>query len=198
MDKLIAQLSYFVAFAVVNDRNNVISMIEKTNVKILPTISNEDLIDVVFNLMYTNSQFKNEFTTYIKTKFNENLDNSFKNTPGDLTPPPATTTGSSFWGGFNASAITGLVSTGLGFLSSSQAGKDARAVATTNAKNNLALATANLESNKTQLEIAKLQLEAQKLQPGANNTLLYVVLGIVGLVVVVGTVLIVKKQNNGK
>ena len=192
MDKLIAQLSYFVAFAVVNDRNNVISMIEKTNVKILPTISNEDLIDVVFNLMYTNSQFKNEFTTYIKTKFNENLDNSFKNTHGD------TTSGSSFWGGFNASAITGLVSTGLGFLSSSQAGKDARAVAATNAKNNLALATANLESNKTQLEIAKLQLEAQKLQPGTNNTLLYVVLGIVGLVVVVGTVLIVKKQNNGK
>lgn len=197
MDKLIAQLSYFVAFAVVNDRNNVISMIEKTNVKILPTISNEDLIDVVFNLMYTNSQFKNEFTTYIKTKFNENLDNSFKNSPGDLATT-ATTSGSSFWGGFNASAITGLVSTGLGFLSSSQAGKDARAVAATNAKNNLALATANLESNKTQLEIAKLQLEAQKLQPGTNNTLLYVVLGIVGLVVVVGTVLIVKKQNNGK
>ena len=197
MDKLIAQLSYFVAFAVVNDRNNVISMIEKTNVKILPTISNEDLIDVVFNLMYTNSQFKNEFTTYIKTKFNENLDNSFKNMPGDLATTE-TTSGSSFWGGFNASAITGLVSTGLGFLSSSQAGKDARAVAATNAKNNLALATANLESNKTQLEIAKLQLEAQKLQPGANNTLLYVVLGIVGLAVVVGTVLIVKKQNNGK
>lgn len=193
MNKLIKQLSYFVAFAVVNDQNTIVEMLKSSGVKVPIKVSNEILIDLVFN-NFNNKIFIQKFENYIKIKYSENIDNSYSNNTG----PSVSSSGSSFWSGFNASAVTGLVSTGLGFLSSSQQGKDARAIASEQSKSNLAIATANLEANKTQLEIAKLQLAAAQSAPKSNNTALYVVLGIVGVVVIVGGILVVKKMNSSK
>jgi hypothetical protein len=193
MNKLIKQISYFVAFAVVNDKNTIVEMLQSSGIKVPIKVSDNDLIDLVFQ-SFDNAFFKVKFENYLKNRFNEKSNQNFKNSVG----PTTATSGSSFWSGFNASAITGLVSTGLGFLSSSQQGKDARAVAGEQAKSNLAIATANLEANKTQLEIAKLQLAAAQSAPKSNNTALYAILGIVGLVVIVGGILVVKKMNSSK
>jgi hypothetical protein len=182
MDKLIVQISYFVAYAVVNDKNTIVEMLKSSGIKVPIKVSDKGLIDLVFK-SFDNTFFRTKFENYLKSKYSENKE--FSNSDG-------------FWSSFNASAVTGLVSTGLGFLSSSQQGKDARAVASEQAKSNLAIATANLEANKTQLEIAKLQLAAAQSAPKSNNNALYMVLGIVGLLVIVGGILVVKKMNSNK
>lgn len=169
MKNQIDQLAYFVAFAVVNDRQTVIDLLHNNNIPVdINHVSDEKLVSTVINGLYSSEKLRKDFSNYISE-----ITNNLKFSSAD----------GGFWSGFNASAVSSLVGTGLGFLASTQSSNDQKNAAQAQANANLALAQATKESNATQLEIAKLQLEAAKSKPQTNNTVLYAVLGVSGALV---------------
>jgi len=171
-------LSYVLAFAVVNDRENLIELLWKNGVPVdSENISPEKLTEVCMNLLFVSEKFRNDFLKFISEQTGYSA-----------------AEGSSFWDGANAGMVSGLINTGLGFLANTQISKDQKSAASAQAKANLALAQAQSESNKTQLEIAKLQLAAAQLKP-QNNTVLYIVLGLAGAAVLGFTIYAVTKKK---
>jgi len=211
MNNQLENLSNSVAFFVVRDRNGIINLLKNNGLVFDENfVTDEKLTNMIFNSLFDDSSnFKNNYLAYINEKVN--LDNKFSNVPGPIfssTPLPtfnpstsssSSTLGSSssngFFGGFNANSALSLVTTGLGFLGSAQAGKDQRAIAEAQAQATIAAAQANAQNNATQLQIAQLQLEAQKAAPNkSNNTILYVVIGIAGIAIIGGIIFATSKK----
>ncbi len=187
-------LSDVIAYVILNDRDNIITLLSQNGMIVNPQESNEKLVSKLMNLLSEDENFRQIFTSYLKESFGLV---GFSNAPGDLsTAVTPSTTSTGFFSGFNVGSVVSLVGTGLGFLSSSQSSKDQRATAEANANATLAAAVAQSNVSKTNLEIARLQLEAAKLKPASNNTLLYAGIG-VGVVVVLGLVIfaVTRKSN---
>lgn len=198
-------LSDTIAFVVLNDRPGVIALL-KTNGLVFDEnhTSNEKLVTMIFNSLYDNSDFKNNFLTYLDAKAKDNFANAsglFESTPlPTFTAPTSsssslgTSSGGGFFSGFNANTITSLVGTGLGFLSSSQAGKDQRAIAEANAQAAIANAQSQTELIRAQLALEQLKLQNVQAQPIKNNTLLYVGLGVGAVVLIGGLIFAITKK----
>jgi len=174
MDKNFKNLSSVVSQAILYDRNGIISLLENNGVIIFDSdhIKSEKLVTIIFKNL-ENVKFQDVFLNYIKEKF------QFSNADG-------------FFSGFNASAITGLVSSGLSFLGNSSASKDQKSIAEINAQAAITSAQSQAQIAATQLQIAQLNLEASK-APKTDNTKLYVGIGIASVVVVGLLIFAIKK-----
>lgn len=198
-------LSNSVAFFVLTDKKGIVTLLKNNGLVFDENhTSNEKLINMIFNSLYENNEFKDNFLMYLNSKTNQQ---NYANITGPLftattlpsfnpTSSSASLSGSSsgFFSGFNASSVTSLVGTGLSFLSSSQAGKDQRAIAEANAQAAIANAQSQTELIKAQLALEQLKLQNNQAQPVKNNTLLYVGLGIGAVVLVGGLIFAITKK----
>lgn len=209
-------LSNSVAFFVLTDKNGIVTLLKNNGLVFDENhTSDAKLINMIFNSLYEDNAFKDNFLIYLNSKTNSPKgyanDESFANfssTPLPSFNPPKNPTSSSanvggsssgFFGGFNINSVTSLVGTGLSFLSSSQAGKDQRAIAEANAQAAIANAQSQTESIRGQLALEELRLNSLKAQvppPAKNNTLLYVGLGVGAVVLIGGLIFAITKKSN--
>lgn len=181
MEPILSQLSYFVPLAVVNDRNNILQLFTKNKIVVDPNISDESLTELIMNQVFDSENFRIIFDKYIKDVAKQM---GYQNAAGEGFFSQS--------GGF--SSVSSLLVSGLGYLGATQVSKDQKAIANSQAQSNLALAQAQMQSSQTNLEIAKLQLEAAKANP-QNNTILYVVLAVAGLLAIGGVVFAVTRKK---
>lgn len=208
MENQLDNLSNSVAFFVLKDRNGIVNLLQQNQLVFdEPHTSNERLVTMMINSLFENEDFKNQYLNYVNGKvvekqtFSNYGENVFSTTPlptfnpGSNSSPASSGGGGGFMGGFNVGSAISLVNTGLNFFGSSQASKDQRAIAESNAQATLAAAQANASNNATALEIAKLNLAAASAQPAkSNNTTLYVVLAIGGVAVLGGIIFAVSRK----
>lgn len=197
-------LSNSVAFFVLTDKNGIVTLLKNNGLVFDENhTSNEKLINMIFNSLYENNEFKDNFLMYLNSKTSQQKYANFNPIPLPSFNPPKNPTSSTanvgsssggFFGGFNMNSVTSLVGTGLGFLSSSQAGKDQRAIAEANAQAAIANAQSQTELIKAQLALEQIRLQTIQAQPPKNNTLLYVGLGVVGVVLIGGLIFAITKK----
>lgn len=207
-------LSNSVAFFVLTDKNGIVTLLKNNGLVFDENhTSDAKLINMIFNSLYEDNAFKDNFLIYLNSKTDSpkgfaNGDGLFSSTQLPSFNPPTNPTSSSsslggssggFFGGFNMNSVTSLVGTGLGFLSSSQAGKDQRAIAEANAQAAIANAQSQTEAIRGQLALEELRLNSLKAQvppPAKNNTLLYVGLGVGAIVLIGGLIFAITKKAN--
>lgn len=201
-------LSNSVAFFVLTDKNGIVTLLKNNGLVFDENhTSDAKLINMIFNSLYEDNAFKDNFLVYLNSKTDSpkgfaNATGLFQATPLPTFTAPTSSTanvGSSsggFFGGFNMNSVTSLVGTGLGFLSSSQAGKDQRAIAEANAQAAIANAQSQTELIRAQLALEQIKLQNTQAQPAKNNTLLYVGLGVGAIVLIGGLIFAITKKSN--
>ena len=201
-------LSNSVAFFVLTDKNGIVTLLKNNGLVFDENhTSDAKLINMIFNSLYEDNDFKNNFLIYLNSKTDSpkgfaNATGLFQATPLPTFNAPtqsSTNVGSNssgFFGGFNINSVTSLVGTGLSFLSSSQAGKDQRAIAEANAQAAIANAQSQTELIRAQLALEQLKLQNTQAQPTKNNTLLYVGLGVGAIVLIGGLIFAITKKSN--
>ncbi len=202
-------LSNSVAFFVLTDKNGIVTLLKNNGLVFDENhTSDAKLINMIFNSLYEDNAFKDNFLIYLNSKTDS--PKGFANGDGlgfspvplpTFTAPTSSTAnvGSSsggFLGGFNANSVVSLLNTGLGFLGSSQAGKDQRAIAEANAQAAIANAQSQTELIRAQLALEQLKLQNTQAQPTKNNTLLYVGLGVGAIVLIGGLIFAITKKSN--
>lgn len=173
----IKNLGAIIALSVANDRPALMQLLRNSGFMISDNVSDEDLVEATVNGLRDVPAFRAEFQQWIGASA------TYSNGEGG------------FWSGFDASAVSGLVSTGLGLFGAIKTADANASAVKANANAQLAVAQANAANNQTALQIAQLQLEAAKIKP-ANNTALYVVLGLVGVMLIGGVVFLVTRKSS--
>lgn len=197
----IKQLGNTVGFVVGINRPAVISLLRANDVNVTAKTDVKSVMEVCINRIINDPSFNKAFDAlakktardYIKVSKSEKNYSNFVMPTIDI---PQTNvqpqTQSSFdWGGL----ASGVLSSGLGIFSQIQSTKAQEKLANQQAKVAELEAQSALNTAQAQIEIEKLrlqQLQAQK-AGGTGNTLVYVGIGLVGLLVVGGIILAVKK-----
>ena len=201
-------LSNSVAFFVLTDKNGIVTLLKNNGLVFDENhTSDEKLINMIFNSLYEDNAFKDNFLIYLNSKTDSpkgfaNATGLFESTPLPTFTAPTSSSANvasnsgGFFSGFNVGSLTSLVGTGLSFLSSSQAGKDQRAIAEANAQAAIANAQSQTELIRAQLALEQLKLQNTQAQPAKNNTLLYVGLGVGAIILVGGLIFTITKKSN--
>lgn len=196
-------LSYVIAYAVVNDKQDLINFLSENAIIVKEKITDKELTSLVISALASSVKVQENFLTWIEFKARQNR---FSNSTGYFSTLPtfspsvtgttsgstttSTSTSSGFWSGFDAGAVTGILTSGLSLFGGLSQSKDQRKAMESQANAQIALAQAQQSGNLTQLEIAKLQLQAAQAsgsKPKSNTAL--IVVGVVGGLAVLGTVI---------
>lgn len=201
-------LSYIIAYAVVNDKEDLINFLTENAILVKDNISDKELTSLVVSALSSSQKVQQNFISWIEYKsgksthsnstgyfsslpsFDSSLFGSTSGTSSTTSTPTTTSTSSGFWSGFDAGAVTGILTTGLSFFGGLTQSKEQRKALEAQANAQIAAANAQATSDMTQLQIAQLQLQAAqagKTGPKPNTTL--IVVGIVGGLAVLGTVI---------
>lgn len=196
-------LSYVIAYAVVNDKQDLINFLSENAIIVKENITDEELTSLVISALASSVKVQENFLVWVEFKSKNSL---FSNSTGyfsglptfsptltTTTPTPTTTTSTSsgFWSGFDAGAVTGILSSGLNLFGSLTTSKEQRKALEAQANAQIAAANAQATSDMTQLQIAQLQLQAVQagVKPGAKSNTTLIVVGVVGGLAVLGTVI---------
>lgn len=201
-------LSYVIAYAVVNDKQDLINFLSENAIIVKEKLTDEELTSLVISALASSVKVQENFLEWIeyKSKSAKHF-NTFGNLPtyssslnyqSNLIPSgttsgstaTSTSTSSGFWSGFDAGAVTGVLTSGLSLFGGLTQSKDQRKAMEAQANAQIALAQAQQSGDLTQLEIAKLQLQAAQAsgsKPKSNTAL--IVFGVVGGLAVLGTVI---------
>lgn len=196
-------LSYVIAYAVVNDKQDLINFLSENAIIVKEKITDEELTSLVISALASSVKVQENFLTWLEFKARQNR---FSNSTGYFSTLPtfspsvtgttsgstttSTSTSSGFWSGFDAGAVTGILTSGLSLFGGLTQSQDQRKAMEAQANAQIALAQAQQSGNLTQLEIAKLQLQAAQAsgsKPKSNTAL--IVFGVVGGLAVLGTVI---------
>lgn len=196
-------LSYVIAYAVVNDKQDLINFLSENAIIVKEKITDEELTSLVISALASSVKVQENFLTWLEFKARQNR---FSNSTGYFSTLPtfspsvtgttsgstttSTSTSSGFWSGFDAGAVTGILTSGLSLFGGLTQSKEQRKAMEAQANAQIALAQAQQSGNLTQLEIAKLQLQAAQAsgsKPKSNTAL--IVVGVVGGLAVLGTVI---------
>lgn len=196
-------LSYVIAYAVVNDKQDLINFLSENAIIVKEKITDEELTSLVISALASSVKVQENFLTWLEFKARQNR---FSNSTGYFSTLPtfspsvtgttsgstttSTSTSSGFWSGFDAGAVTGILTSGLSLFGGLTQSQDQRKAMEAQANAQIALAQAQQSGNLTQLEIAKLQLQAAQAsgsKPKSNTAL--IVVGVVGGLAVLGTVI---------
>ena len=199
-------LAYIIAFAIVNDKQGLINFLSENAVIVKEKITDQELTTLVINSLNSSVKVQENFIAWISEKTN----NGYANTTGFSAPTVSSTLGwnstliptsgtsttattstsSGFWSGFDAGAVTGILTSGLSLFGGLTQSKEQRKALEAQANAQIAAANAQSNSDLTQLEIAKLQLQAtlagKNGSSGSNTTL--IVIGVIGGLAILGTV----------
>lgn len=198
MENQIQNLSDVIAYAVINDRDNLLQFIQSQGIPIdKKTILDTDITYIIVNSISENASFLENFQKWLSTKMPSNFSNSDGGADG-FGGSSTSSSGGSFWGGSTFGSITGLVSSGLGLFGSLAMSKEQRKAAEAAANAQISASQSNAQSNMTQLQIAQTMLEAEKIKasnPQKMNTGLVIGLVVVGFVVLGGVIFAVTRKN---
>lgn len=190
-------LSYVIAYAVINDRENLLNFIQSQGVPIdKANILDSDITHIVVNSIAESATFSENFQKWLASKIPPQYSNSDGGTDGFGSS--SSDTGSSFWGGSTFGSITGLVSTGVGLFASLSLSKEQRRA--TEAAANAAILNAQTaqQSNLTQLQIAQTMLEAEKVKAmnpkGGISTGLVIGIGLISVLILGGVIFAVTRK----
>lgn len=196
-------LSYVIAYAVVNDKQDLINFLSENAIIVKEKITDEELTSLVISALASSVKVQENFLTWLEFKARQNR---FSNSTGYFSTLPtfspsvtgttsgstttSTSTSSGFWSGFDAGAVTGILTSGLSLFGGLTQSKEQRKAMEAQANAQIAAANAQATSDMTQLQIAQLQLQAAQAsgsKPKSNTAL--IVVGVVGGLAVLGTVI---------
>lgn len=196
-------LSYVIAYAVVNDKQDLINFLSENAIIVKEKITDEELTSLVISALASSVKVQENFLTWLEFKARQNR---FSNSTGYFSTLPtfspsvtgttsgstttSTSTSSGFWSGFDAGAVTGILTSGLSLFGGLTQSNDQRKAMEAQAKAQIALAQAQAGSDATQLQIAQMQLAAAQAnvnKSGGSNTTLIVV-AVIGGIALLGTV----------
>jgi len=198
MESNTKNLSYIIAFAVINDKQDLINFLSSNAVIVKANVSDDELTSIAVNALSSSTKLQQNFLDWIALKTNKGYANSngyFSNLPSFDTSvgvgggSTSSSSSSGFWSGVDAGAVTGILSAGLNLFGGLTQSKEQRKALEAQAKAQIAQANAQANSDLTQLEIAKLQLQASlanKQTSGSSNTI--VIVGVVVGLAILGTV----------
>jgi len=195
MNSDIENLSYVISFTILKDKNGLISFLSSNSVPLKENITDEELVTVVINSLQGNPKLQENFLNWIEQKTSKGYSNVIGSSVLAGANSSSSTSSSGFWSGFDSSAVTGLLSSGLNVFASLTSSKEQRKALEAQAKAQLAQAQAQAGSDATQLEIAKLQLLAAQQKPSSNNTTLIIVGVVVGLGILGGVIYAVTRKK---
>lgn len=196
-------LSYVIAYAVVNDKQDLINFLSENAIIVKENITDEELISLVISALASSVKVQENFLIWLEFKTNTNkhlnstgfvnpgFDFSTSVSGGNTLTTTTSSTSSGFWSGFDAGAVTGILTSGLGLFGSLTQSKEQRKALEAQANAQIALAQAQAGSDATQLQIAQMQLAAAQAnvnKSGSSNTVLIIV-GVVGGLAILGTVI---------
>lgn len=175
------QLGVLIGEAVKNDSKGLIAMLESCSVLIPSPLTSEKLVEITLNSLASSEKVQAAFLQFIGNKAG-----LYGNATGD-----AATGGG--WFSSNSGAIAGVVSSGLNFFSGIQQAKANSSAIQAQANAQIAAGNAQVTAAQIAQQTALLQLEASKTQPKNSSTTLYVAIGAVSLIAVVGIIFALKK-----
>lgn len=163
-------------------------------------ISYQSLNNATIDSM-SNPNFSREFVSLVSqnVKILAQM-NGYNNVTGDIpsttsaTTPATTSSSGGFFSGFNLGSLLNLGSSVYGSISADKRQKD---LLNAQANQNSQQIQSQIQAGNIALETERLklaQIQAGQGQGGANNTMLYVGLGLVGLLVVGGVIYAVAKK----
>lgn len=181
----IRQLGNTVGFVLGANRPAVIALLRNNGATVSNKTSTEDLIDVTIDKVLHDPTFNKGFDRLAKETARQFLQATKQSASAN-----ANGGGSFDWGGLAG----GILSAGTGIFGTIQANKAQEKLAKQQAKLAELEAQTQLGTAQAQIEIERLrlqQLQAQK--AGTPNTLVYVGIGLVGLLVIGGVIFAVRK-----
>ena len=199
--KEIQSLGKSIGTLVGTDRKGVLKILRQNNIPVSNNVNNKELISIIFNKGLDKSKFVKDLKALVVLNsnalknLNVNINGAYNNTVGDtdvLQDHLYNNAKGTDWGGL-AGNLVGTFGNVFGAIQISDAEKKLAEAQAQISANETAAALAN---NQTQLELAKIELAKAKLagnQPAKNNTMLYVGLGLVGILVITGIIVIAKK-----
>ena len=133
-------LAYIIAFAIVNDKQDLMNFLSENAVILNPNLTDEELTTVVINALNSSSKVQENFISWIAEKTNNGYANfgetlptfssslNYNSTLLPITGTSATTTSTSsgFWSGFDAGAVTGILTSGLSLFGGLTQSKEQR------------------------------------------------------------------------
>lgn len=178
----INKLAYVIGFAVGRDKEGVLSFLADNLIIAASDISNPDLIALLTESFSNDPTLFDRFIVWV-----DDRSRTYKNAVGMSSGSGSASTGggSSFWEGFNASAITGLLGQGVNAWAGIKASQNNMNAVNSQANIASMNASSQSQSNAMALQLAQMQLAAQQApKQGGSNTGLYIGLGVAGVVVV--------------
>ena len=196
-------LSYIIAYAVVNDEQDLINFLSENAIIVKENITDEEINSLVISALASSVKVQENFLIWLEFKTNTNkhlnstgfvnpgFDFSTSVSGGNTLTPTTSSTSSGFWSGFDAGAVTGILTSGLGLFGSLTQSKEQRKALEAQANAQIAAANAQANSDMTQLQIAQLQLKAAQagIKPRAKSNTTLIIVGVVGGLAVLGTVI---------
>lgn len=177
----------YIAVADINGLRNLLSKYGVVNVG----SDSKTLITETTNLV-SNSRFYNELVALIQKNVGEASFSGYNSMDG--TNVPKSNSGGGFFGGFNLGT---LLNTGASVYQTIQQDKSQKDLLNAQANQQAQQTQGQILAGQLALEQEKLklaQIQAQNEKGGGSNTLLYVGLGLVGLIVVGGVIYAVTKK----
>ena len=180
----IRQLGRTVGLVISLNRSAVISLLNGSGSQVSDQISNSDLVAITIDQVIENPAFNKGFSKLTKAE-----SEIFRNATG--LDSFASAEGGFDWGGFGA----GLIGAGTSIFGSIQATNAQKKLAEQEAKIAQLNSQTAITQAQAQLEIERLRLQQIEAQNagGTGNTMLYVGIGLVGILVIGGVIFAVKK-----